>query len=85
MAILIALPTLIVHLDTATATRYFVIASLVVTAVMLCASLVLLRTVGRKDYQQEDLEQFKYRTPQLPPEPDIYPEQEQEQLLEKAN
>lgn len=85
MTILIALFSLIILLDTTTAPRIFVIASLVLTAVMLCLSLVLLRTAGRKDNKKESRKVFNDRTAQLPPEADVFPEHDQEQLLEKAN
>ena len=82
MTILIALSTLIVFLDTTIATRYFVIASLGLTAVILCSSLVLLRTVGRKDHKKS-----AHYSAQLPPEPEVFPDSGEEQLpiSEKAS
>jgi len=79
MNILIALPALMVLLNTTTATHYFVIASLGLTMVILCSSLVLFRSAGRKNYK-------KYTT-QLPPEPEVFPDSGEEQLpiSEKAS
>lgn len=65
MNILIALPALIALLNTTVATRYFVIASLGLTAVILCLSLVLLRIAGRKDHKKST-----HASTQLPPEPE---------------
>ncbi len=82
MNILIALPALMSLLNTTAATRYFVIASLGLTAVILCSSLVLLRTAGRKNHKKST-----HHSTQLPPEPEVFPESGEEQLpiSEKAS
>jgi len=71
-----------VLLNTTIATRYFVIASLGLTAVILCLSLVLLRSVHRKDHKKST----HYST-QLPSEPEVFPDSGEDQLpiSEKAS
>jgi hypothetical protein len=84
MNILIVLPALMVLLilNTTTATHYFVIASLGLTAVILCSSLVLFRSAGRKGFKKS----AHYST-QLPPEPEVVPAsgEEQQPISEKAS
>ncbi|HEV7237105.1 MAG TPA: hypothetical protein VGN15_13035 [Ktedonobacteraceae bacterium] len=84
MNIFIALPALmaLLLLNTTAATHYFVIASLGLTAVILCSSLLLLRSAGRKDHKKS----AHYST-QLPPEPEVFPDSGEKQppISEKAS
>ncbi len=75
-------PMVLLLLNTTTATHYFVIASLGLTVVILCSSLVLLRSAGRKDHKKS----AHYST-QLPPEPEVFPDSGEEQppISEKAS